>query len=109
MTNLTEIDDLEIRVLVNDQLDNIAPSWHPEVQAKGMFTHVPLNHLDDAASQARGHAKLELHLPNSCCGVHGLSLMIVRICPFNLFEKCHGSLTIHTDCHSWIEQAYLAV
>lgn len=78
MKSLTEIDNLEIKVLVNDQLDNIMPSWHPEVEAGGRWSHIPLTQLDTEQSKGRGDAKLELRLPNSCCGAHGLSLMVVR-------------------------------
>ncbi|KAK5090391.1 hypothetical protein LTS08_006823 [Lithohypha guttulata] len=76
MNPLTQLDSLEIRVLINDQLDNIAPSWHPEVHAPGRFAHIRLAELDETAAKARGDAQLELRLPNSCCGAHGLSLMI---------------------------------
>lgn len=79
MAQLTELDTLEIRVLVNDQLDNIMGSWHSEVAARGLWSHIPLTQLDSSLSKARGDAKLELRLPNSCCGAHGLSLMIVSI------------------------------
>lgn len=78
MAPLREIDALGIRVLMNDQLDNIAPSRHDEVIARGLWSHVPPRKLNEAESRERGNAKAELHLPNSCCGAHGLSLMIVR-------------------------------
>lgn len=78
MASLTAIDALDIRVLMNDQLDNIASSRNAEVTSGGPFSHVPLRKLDAAESQERGNAKAELHLPSSCCGAHGLSLMIVR-------------------------------
>lgn len=87
MKTLTEVDTIEIRVLVNDQLDNIAPSWHPEVQARGHFSHVPLTKLDETEIEERGDAKLELRLPNSCCGAHGLSLIIVGL-----------SVLVHRQC-----------
>lgn len=77
MVQLNQIDTLDIRVLVNDQLDNIAPSRHDEVVALGRFSHVPLRKLNDTERQGRSNAKLELYLPNSCCGAHGLSLIIV--------------------------------
>ena len=74
---MKELDHLSIRAIVNDQLDNIAPSRHHEVQAAGRFSHVPLRELEPKERTERGGAKHELHLPNSCCGAHGLSLMIV--------------------------------
>lgn len=72
-----EVDSIEIRVLVNDQLDNNAASWNPEVQAPGRLSHMPLRSLDEQQSQARGGAKAEISFANSCCGAHGLSLLIV--------------------------------
>lgn len=78
MASLNAVDALDIRVLMNDQLDNIAVSRHEEVITGGPFSHVPLRKLNEAESQERGNAKAELHLPSSCCGAHGLSLMIVR-------------------------------
>lgn len=77
MTDLVEVDRIEIRVLVNDQLDNIAPSWHPEVEARGRFSHIPLEELSAGQIQIRGGAKYEMNFANSCCGAHGLSMMIV--------------------------------
>lgn len=82
MADLVEVDSIEIRVLINDQLDNIAPSWNPEVEARGRFSHVPLKHLSDEQSQSRGNAKIELDFNGGCCGAHGLSLMIVGLLVF---------------------------
>ena len=79
MATLTPIGNVNIRVLVNDQLDNIAPSWNDQVAAPGLFSHVPLRKLDEEEKLGRAGAELELHLPNSCCGAHGLSLMIVSL------------------------------
>ncbi|ETN39068.1 uncharacterized protein HMPREF1541_05290 [Cyphellophora europaea CBS 101466] len=76
MATLTPIGNVNIRVLVNDQLDNIAPSWNDQVAAPGLFSHVPLRKLDEEEKLGRAGAEHELHLPNSCCGAHGLSLMI---------------------------------
>ena len=73
-----EVDSIEIRVLVNDQLDNNAASWNPEVQAPGRLSHIPLRSLDEEQIKARGGAKAEISFANSCCGAHGLSLLIVR-------------------------------
>lgn len=78
MAGPVEVDEIEIRVLINDQLDNIAPSWNPEVEARGRFSHIPPAILDDQQSEARGGAKVELDFNGGCCGAHGLSLMIVR-------------------------------
>lgn len=84
MSDLVEVDEIRIRVLINDQLDNIAPSWHPDVEDRGRFSHVQLKRLDDQSSQARGGAKHELDFNGGCCGAHGLSLMIVGSCDLNL-------------------------
>lgn len=93
MADLVEVDNIEIRVLINDQLDNIAPSWHPEVEARGRFSHVPSKQLNDEQSQSRGGAKIELDFNGGCCGAHGLSLMIVQF----LFSIIAGHLLISAD------------
>ena len=78
MSTPVEVDKIEIRVLVNDQIDNLAQSWHPDVEAGGRLSHLQLHKLEGEESKARGDAKLEFSFASSCCGAHGLSLLIVR-------------------------------
>lgn len=77
MSELAEVDALEIKVLVNDQIDNIAHSRHPDVDAPGRLTHMPWHPIDDSEGLGRGSGAKELRFTDSCCGAHGLSLMIV--------------------------------
>ncbi|KAJ3539922.1 hypothetical protein NM208_g5287 [Fusarium decemcellulare] len=72
--SLSEIDGLEIHVLVNDEIDQISPSPNPRVQHTQSFAGIPLSRIPDA--EARGGAKWEMPMRNICCGAHGLSLFI---------------------------------
>lgn len=73
---LVEVDSIEIRVLVDNEVDPITPSNNPAVQYRGLMQGVPLDALPPDTD--RGGAQAELSMSNICCGAHGLSLMIVR-------------------------------
>lgn len=77
MPSLIEVDSLDIRVLINDEIDQISPSPNPRVQQAQSFSGVPLSPVSDSSS--RGGARLEMPMRNICCGAHGLSLFIVRL------------------------------
>lgn len=72
---LTEIDNLEIHVLVNDELDPIAPSMNPAVKVASQFMGIPLSPLP--AGTQRDGATMEMRMDNICCAAHGLSLLLV--------------------------------
>lgn len=73
---LVEVDAIEIKVLVDNEVDPISPSNNPAVQYRGLMQGVPLDPLPSDGD--RGGAQAELSMSNICCGAHGLSLMIVR-------------------------------
>ncbi|KAI9926202.1 hypothetical protein ASPWEDRAFT_138615 [Aspergillus wentii DTO 134E9] len=71
---LTEIDQLEVHVIVNDELDPISPSPNPAVQVASRFMGIPLSPLD--SDTERGGAEMEMRMDNICCAAHGISLLI---------------------------------
>lgn len=74
---LVEVDSIEIKVLVDNEVDPITPSNNPAVEYRGLMQGVPLDPLPSDGHH-RGGAQAELSMSNICCGAHGLSLMIVR-------------------------------
>lgn len=74
---LVEVDSLQVKVIVDNEIDPISPTNNPAVQYTGLMQGVPLAPLKDAASHDRGDAIAELRMDHICCGAHGLSLMIV--------------------------------
>lgn len=72
---LTEIDQLEIHVIVNDELDPISPSQNPAVQVSSRFMGIPLSPLPPGTE--RGDARMEMRMDNICCAAHGISLLLV--------------------------------
>ncbi|GLA70810.1 hypothetical protein AtubIFM55763_000984 [Aspergillus tubingensis] len=72
---LTEIEELEIHVIVNDELDPISPSPNPAVKAASRFMGIPLTPLKSGTQ--RGGATMEMRMDNSCCAAHGISLLLV--------------------------------
>ena len=75
-TMLTEIDQLEVHVIVNDELDPISPSPNPAVQVASRFMGIPLSPLD--SNTERGGAQMEMRMDNICCAAHGISLLLVK-------------------------------
>lgn len=73
---LTEVEKVEISVIINDEIDQISPSPNPQVQHAQSFAGIPLSSVEDPG--LRAGAKLEMPMHNICCGAHGLSLLIVR-------------------------------
>ena len=73
---LTEIDSLEVHVIVNDELDPISPSPNPRVAVASRFMGIPLSPL--RSDDERGGARMEMRMDNICCAAHGLSLLLVR-------------------------------
>lgn len=71
---LVEVDSIEIKVIVDNEVDPISPSNNPAVQYTGLFQGQPLDPLPPGHD--RGDAKAEIKMENICCGAHGLSLMI---------------------------------
>jgi 7,8-dihydropterin-6-yl-methyl-4-(beta-D-ribofuranosyl)aminobenzene 5'-phosphate synthase len=72
---LTEIDNLQIHVLVNDELDPITPSMNPAVKVASQFMGIPLSPLPPGTQ--RDGATMEMRMDNICCAAHGLSLLII--------------------------------
>lgn len=77
---LLEVDSIEIKVIVDNEVDPISPSGNPAVQYAGLMQGQPFDPLPDG--HGRGDAEAELRMGNICCAAHGLSLMIVREPPF---------------------------
>ena len=74
MTNLVELDSLEILVIVDNELDPISASPNPAVQQSGGLKEIGVN------GPIRGSDGVkELRMDNICCSAHGLSLMITGI------------------------------
>jgi 7,8-dihydropterin-6-yl-methyl-4-(beta-D-ribofuranosyl)aminobenzene 5'-phosphate synthase len=73
MATITEVDLLEITVLVDNELDPMSPSPRADV-----ITPLPMRGIALAPLQGgeRGGAPAELRMDNICCAAHGLSLMI---------------------------------
>lgn len=75
---LIDVDKIEITVLVDNELDPITPSLHPDVQYAGQMRGLQLTPIpkDDHGHGVRGDADLELRMDSICCAAHGLSLLI---------------------------------
>lgn len=71
---LIEVDSIEIKVIVDNEVDPISPANNPAVQYPGYMQGVPLDSLPP--EDTRSGAVAELKMGNICCGAHGLSLMI---------------------------------
>ncbi|GAD95624.1 conserved hypothetical protein [Paecilomyces variotii No. 5] len=72
---LTEIDSLEIHVIVNDELDPITPSMNSSVKVASQFMGIPLSPLPPGTE--RDGAKMEMRMDNICCAAHGISLLLI--------------------------------
>lgn len=79
---LVEVDSIEIKVIVDNEVDPISPSGNPAVQYAGLMQGQPLDPLPPGDD--RGGAQAELKMENICCAAHGLSLMIVRAPSFHV-------------------------
>src|SRR5438045_2905080 len=75
MAALTEIDSLEILVIVDNEVDPISTYSNPAVQATGNVMHIGMR--SQTLVSDRGDATKEIRMDRICCGAHGLSLMIV--------------------------------
>jgi 7,8-dihydropterin-6-yl-methyl-4-(beta-D-ribofuranosyl)aminobenzene 5'-phosphate synthase len=75
MAALTEIDSLEILVIVDNEVDPISTYSNPAVQATGNVIHIGMRSQTPVSD--RGDAAKEIRMDSICCGAHGLSLMIV--------------------------------
>ncbi len=77
MTQLAEIDALEVLVIVDNEVDPISSYQIPGLTVGGQLADVALR--GPLQDDERGSAKFEIRMDNLCCGAHGLSLMIVGI------------------------------
>lgn len=75
MTQLAEIDALDVLVIVDNEVDPISSYQVPGLRVGGQIADLAL--LGPLQGDERGPAKFEIRLDNLCCGAHGLSLMIV--------------------------------
>lgn len=71
---LVEVDSIEIKVIIDNEVDPISPSNNAAVQYTGLFQGQPIDPLPEG--HGRAGAEGELKMGNICCGAHGLSLMI---------------------------------
>ncbi|KAI3393608.1 hypothetical protein diail_3912 [Diaporthe ilicicola] len=71
---LVDVDSIEIKVIVDNEVDPISPSNNPAVQYLGYLQGAPLDSIPP--EDDRSGAVAELKMKNICCGAHGLSLMI---------------------------------
>ncbi|KAF2769449.1 hypothetical protein EJ03DRAFT_362149 [Teratosphaeria nubilosa] len=76
MVKLTDLDTLEITVLIDNELDPISPSPHPAIQQTGGFREISQR---GPALTTRGEAVTEMPMNLICCSAHGLSLMITGV------------------------------
>ena len=74
MTSLTEVDSLEILVVIDNELDPISTYQNPGLTAEGNMMHIAFANPEPAVG--RGPSTKELKMDNICCSAHGLSLMI---------------------------------
>ncbi|KAK5265171.1 hypothetical protein LTR96_009539 [Exophiala xenobiotica] len=75
--DLVDLDSLSVTAIINDEIDLISPSRHPDVDHPGSFAGVPLkSHLGQAWTDAHGGANVEMRMDSICCGAHGLSLLV---------------------------------
>ena len=78
MASLVDLDSIEIRVIVDNELDPISPTPNPTVQQSGGLKDIGLNGAP-IPKDSRGGAERELRMNSICCSAHGLSLMITGI------------------------------
>ena len=71
---LLEVDSIEIKVIVDNEVDPISPPNNPAVQYPGYMQGIPLDSIP--SDDSRNGAVAELRMGSICCGAHGLSLMI---------------------------------
>lgn len=70
---LTELDSLEILVIVDNEVDPMSTYKCEGLTTSGNW----VDHSRALNDPARGDAKREMGMDTLCCGAHGLSLMIV--------------------------------
>ncbi|WPG97898.1 Hypothetical protein R9X50_00068100 [Acrodontium crateriforme] len=75
MTNLIELDSLEILVIIDNELDPISASPNPSIEQTGGFGEI----AQRAPLPPGDRAIAELRMDNICCSAHGLSVMITGI------------------------------
>ena len=99
--NLTEVDSVEVTIIVNDEIDLISHSPHPVVKHAGSFMGVTLTPLSEDTNL--GGAKSQMRMDNICCGAHGFSTLIVSMC-----RTSRLGLLIHyiIDCNKGPEETY---
>jgi 7,8-dihydropterin-6-yl-methyl-4-(beta-D-ribofuranosyl)aminobenzene 5'-phosphate synthase len=74
MTSLTEVDSLEILVVIDNELDPISTYQIPGLTAEGNMMHIAFANPEPAVG--RGPSTKELKMDNICYSAHGLSLII---------------------------------
>lgn len=78
MTGLVEVDSVEVRVIVDNEVDPLSEYRNEGFeQVTGRFADIGMSEPPDV--EGRGEAKKELKMESLCCGAHGLSLMITAI------------------------------
>ena len=78
MSDLVELDSLEILAIVDNELDPLSPCSNPAVQQSGGLKDIAM-HDSCLTSDERGPGVYEFRMDNICCSAHGLSLMITGI------------------------------
>ena len=77
MANLVELDSLEIKVIIDNELDPVSPCPNEAVQQYGSLKDMGVNGA--SIHGTRGAANRELRMDGICCSAHGLSLMITAV------------------------------
>jgi 7,8-dihydropterin-6-yl-methyl-4-(beta-D-ribofuranosyl)aminobenzene 5'-phosphate synthase len=78
MASLTEIDSLQVLVVIDNELDPaLKYAQPPAVEAFGNIGQIGMTSPNKPKD--RGQDCRELKMEQICCGAHGLSLMIVSI------------------------------
>lgn len=78
MASLVEIDSVEVRVVVDNEVDPLSEYRNEEFeQVTGRFLDIGLS--EPPTVKDRGGAQKELRMESLCCGAHGLSLVITAV------------------------------
>jgi 7,8-dihydropterin-6-yl-methyl-4-(beta-D-ribofuranosyl)aminobenzene 5'-phosphate synthase len=78
MNSLTEIDSLELVVIIDNELDVLSkPEPNTVVSSSGNIANIGLG--SPANIHHRGECSKEIRMDSICCAAHGLSIQLVSI------------------------------
>jgi 7,8-dihydropterin-6-yl-methyl-4-(beta-D-ribofuranosyl)aminobenzene 5'-phosphate synthase len=88
MAPLTELDALEVLVIVDNEVDPMSTYQNPALKVSGQLLEMGMT--SPFAAPGRGDSVKELRMESICHGAHGLSLMIVSdfdFCPHTALDS----------------------